>query len=120
VQSAYPKRPLERKSRVATDLANTAGWCSGRMTTLVPRLMLDVAAATRAHDDDVAVGEPCRLGDRMRRVSRPMVVPTMPAGAGHCDLVASACKSLHRDVVRCAGTHVRVERDRPSRFFLFA
>ena len=41
-------RPPDSTSSVATDLASTAGWCSGTITTLVPSWMVDVCDATKA------------------------------------------------------------------------
>ena len=41
-------RPPDSASSVATDLASTAGWCSGTITTFVPRLIVVVCEATNA------------------------------------------------------------------------
>ena len=54
---------VESTSRVATDLAKTTGWCSGRTTTLVPRWIVLVAAATKA-SHTIGSGMPPRRHSR--------------------------------------------------------
>ena len=64
--TASSRRPPDRKSRVASSLARTVGFLSGRASTLVPNFILRVRAATH---ERATTGSRLRASDTTRSLS---------------------------------------------------
>ena len=67
------RRPPASASSVAALLASTAGWCSGTITTFVPRLIV-ARVARHEREPDQRVGDPAALPEAVHLpVGRPAV-----------------------------------------------
>ncbi len=78
-------RPPDRASSVATDLASTAGWCSGTITTFVPSWIVVVCEATNASQMSGSGSPPRRHTRSILPSSEPRYgVASGPTGTTTC------------------------------------